>query len=220
MTAARAFTLIELLIVVAVVAILAAIALPNLLEAQVRANVSAAKGNMRTAWIGLQQYQVDHIGVPPTTPVFPDDPLGVLADRQLWRLTTPVAYITPGAFADPFGQPRMYSLLPVALGATPTDPRAFPFNPGKSLLYTHYRSSASRIGNPQLAVDGCSLVSIGPDGEDSLGSFAGLSRPAFLSAFVYAGVTGPVNTVYDPTNGSRSKGDIVLVNTGRFAGAQ
>ena len=36
----KAFTLIELLIVVAIIAILAAIAVPNLLEAQVRAKVA------------------------------------------------------------------------------------------------------------------------------------------------------------------------------------
>jgi hypothetical protein len=37
---------------------------------------------------------------------------------------------------------------------------------------------------------------------------------------VYAGATGPANAVDDPTNGTRSKGDIVQANPGRLAPAQ
>src|SRR3712207_3721638 len=49
-----AFTLIELLIVVAIIAILAAIAVPNFLEAQVRAKVSRAKSDMRTVTVAIE----------------------------------------------------------------------------------------------------------------------------------------------------------------------
>src|SRR5262245_59447868 len=56
--------LIELLIVVAIIAILAAIAVPNLLEAQVRAKVSRTVGDMRTIGIGIAAYDVDHSSIP------------------------------------------------------------------------------------------------------------------------------------------------------------
>jgi type II secretion system protein G len=55
----RAFTLIELLIVVAIIAILAAIAVPNFLEAQVRSKVSREKANMRTIATALEAYRTD-----------------------------------------------------------------------------------------------------------------------------------------------------------------
>jgi len=53
------FTLIELLIVVAIIAILALIAVPNFLEAQTRAKVSRVKADLRTLATALEAYYVD-----------------------------------------------------------------------------------------------------------------------------------------------------------------
>lgn len=56
---AQGFTLIELLIVIAIILILIAIALPNFLEAQLRAKVVHVKGNLRTIGIALASYRID-----------------------------------------------------------------------------------------------------------------------------------------------------------------
>lgn len=52
----KGFTLIELLIVIAIILILIAIALPNFLEAQIRAKVVRAKGEIRTIAIAMDSY--------------------------------------------------------------------------------------------------------------------------------------------------------------------
>lgn len=54
-----AFTLIELLIVVAIIAILAAIAIPNMLEAQTRAKVARVKADLRTVAGAIEMYRLD-----------------------------------------------------------------------------------------------------------------------------------------------------------------
>lgn len=89
----RAFTLIELLIVVAIIAILAAIAVPNFLEAQTRAKVSRVRADLRTVATGLEIYFVDWNRYPPNDGVYNVLPL---------QLSTPIAYLTNVGFTDPF----------------------------------------------------------------------------------------------------------------------
>jgi prepilin-type N-terminal cleavage/methylation domain-containing protein len=105
----QAFTLIELLIVVAIIAILAAIAVPNFLEAQVRSKVSRTKADLRTMAVGIESYATD-ANKPPreynTAAPFNDPPLsgepatGIVGP---W-LSTPVAYLQSAMMLDPFVQ--------------------------------------------------------------------------------------------------------------------
>ncbi|MFP4381253.1 MAG: type II secretion system protein [Candidatus Sumerlaeia bacterium] len=61
----RAFTLIELLIVVAIISILAAISIVNMRQAMERAMKSADASNMHTIATALQNYYVDYGKLPP-----------------------------------------------------------------------------------------------------------------------------------------------------------
>lgn len=91
-TAKKGFALIELLIVVAIISILAAIAIPNYLNAQIRAKVSRVKADMRSLANAIEQYNVDNTAYPPFG-IPPED----LSSYDMWvvqsRLTTPISYI-------------------------------------------------------------------------------------------------------------------------------
>ncbi len=108
-SAGRAFTLIELLIVVAIIAILAAIAVPNFLEAQTRAKVSRAKADLRTIATALEAYRIDSNDYPYVTDGAAGEwlmPAGIPVNRTgPGGLTTPIAYIT-SALQDPFVSDR------------------------------------------------------------------------------------------------------------------
>jgi prepilin-type N-terminal cleavage/methylation domain-containing protein len=106
----RGFTLIELLIVVGVVAILAAVAVPNFLEAQVRSKVARVRADLRTLAGAIEAYAVDFNSHPLNGVLNANGtmqnphrtPAGAAAHKFLHEaLTTPVAYVTQLA-EDPF----------------------------------------------------------------------------------------------------------------------
>ncbi|MGC9327271.1 MAG: type II secretion system protein [Candidatus Hinthialibacter sp.] len=87
----EAFTLIELLIVVAIIGILAAIAVPNFLNAQLRAKVSRVMADFRNYGTSIESYILDNNAAPWDVPC-PSGDHGWAS--CLSRLTTPVAYMS------------------------------------------------------------------------------------------------------------------------------
>ncbi len=116
----RAFTLIELLIVVAIIGILAAIAVPNFLNAQIRAKVSRAMSDMRNISLALETYRLDNNGYPPWADLHPNH-------LRYNRLTTPTSYMS-SIPTDPFANfvnPSDYETWGTAYDYVDRDPTAW-----------------------------------------------------------------------------------------------
>jgi type II secretory pathway pseudopilin PulG len=176
-----------LLIVVAIIAILAAIAVPNFLEAQARSKVSACMNDMRAMATAIEAYCVDANAYPPYGRVAPDDSVQFPArinhmyDRTCFagpQLTTPIAYIT----------------------AVPADVFAAAIQGPEPMRVLEYLNLDQHVDNfldpppdwvPYLipAWGHWRLAAAGPDGD--------------------RGTDIKLNVVYDPTNGTISDGDIV-----------
>ncbi|MFH1741290.1 MAG: prepilin-type N-terminal cleavage/methylation domain-containing protein [bacterium] len=90
----RAFTLIELLIVVAIIGILAAVAVPNFLNARFRAKIARVEADMKAVSTALEQYFLDWNS-------YVEDQDNDQGPYGLRRLTSPVSYI-PVLPEDPF----------------------------------------------------------------------------------------------------------------------
>ncbi len=86
-----AFTLIELLIVVAIIGILAAIAVPNFLNAQIRAKVSRVQAEFKTASTAMETYRLDQNAY--AAYMNPLDRVPAPHFMPL-RLTTPISYLS------------------------------------------------------------------------------------------------------------------------------
>jgi prepilin-type N-terminal cleavage/methylation domain-containing protein len=190
MTHRNAFTLIELLVVVGVLAILAAIALPNFLEAQTRSKVSRVLADLTSLRTAVEAYAVDWNSYPRMAwgrPPFNDTYTGydrlnepIYGTLGPW-ITTPTSYISQFDMLDPF-----------------TRGKDIRFD---AILYTYHDLKTARFLQDNFGEYGASdvawvensygsyfFLSLGPDGDNNGSDFW---------------------TPYDPTNGTISEGNII-----------
>jgi prepilin-type N-terminal cleavage/methylation domain-containing protein len=106
----RAFTLVEIMIVVAIIALLAAIAVPNFLRARKRSQASKILEDLRVLDGATDQYAIDNNKTSGTNPTF--------ADLQAYLKSGTVLYQT-GAdlFGDSYGPFTVDTVVGVPLAA-------------------------------------------------------------------------------------------------------
>ncbi len=194
-SARRAFTLIELLIVVAIIAILAAIAVPNFLEAQVRSKASRVKADMRSLRTAIETYYIDYNKYPMYYryySVHSQQNRGRV--HQLFELTTPVAYMSSVEIVDPFCN-------------VPHDTVNQYGDTFYSIWYESINPHRAEGGLAPVSSPLWGLASYGPDFRPSwpFGGMAFCLRPDDPES-----KNPPETWTYDPTNGTRSAGDIIM----------
>jgi prepilin-type N-terminal cleavage/methylation domain-containing protein len=210
----KAFTLIELLIVVAIIAILAAIAVPNFLEAQTRSKVSRVKADMRSCAVAVEAYAVDwnvyaYDGYNNANITNPDWPAGSFNYWFLCKwLTTPQAYLTDVKFVDPFRQHLsspthwQYGCLRHIVHEATWGTKYDTLVNATVAKSTYYRHTLAEWGAWRLQA-------AGPDRTYGPGGWPGVST-TFSPPYPIGALPQP----YDPTNGTASQGDVIRSQTG------
>jgi len=196
-----------LLIVVAIIAILAAIAVPNFLEAQIRSKVSRAKSDQRVLAVGIEAYAVDWNRPPLAVNELETNRCASWTTGPPWteiiaqsKMTTPVAYVSS------------LPINPFSVNTFSTNQKTGVVNREMNRPMTYravlcpYLSAAEK--NVRAAGYTWLLLCHGPS-RNGAGQYTNI----LLGGTFTAGQTGGA---YDPSNGAASYGWIMRTNKGVF----
>jgi len=210
------FTLIELLMVIAIILVLIAIALPNFLEAQIRARVTKVHGDMHNVATALEAYRIDWLGEYPWASEYPRFNMPARPRARPIELclstamTTPVAYI-PSLVMDTFSTHSYNRNQSILMPLHYTDQFMDDYlgvsaliREMTTIIYSQPRSAEFILLSHGPDNDHDNFQVTGPDGEE-IGSgdgHDGGERPQDDGA------------LYSATNGTRSSGDIYYFGPG------
>jgi prepilin-type N-terminal cleavage/methylation domain-containing protein len=225
-----AFTLIELLIVVAILAVLSAIAVPSYLDAQARSRTARAMADMRNLSTALEAYRIDHVAYPigttdpnqmnpevaeymeswaPGFHTFKVRAPGEFTGVHFATLTTPISYISTVG-VDPFAAHGFESITPFSYWPARGNVIGYiltSVGPDRDLFAPDGRGNFN-VGNPvSTAADPDSPAGIADINEDAamelmeMGTGVTYEQSRALKGYLE-------ELSYDPTNGTFSDGDI------------